>query len=48
MLSELIRNVSITYKFKNFDMSYVDFPLESMITRWYKMGGEPWQLLEPV
>jgi acyloxyacyl hydrolase len=48
MLSGLVRNVTLTFKFKNFDMAYVDFPLESMISRWSAMGGEPWQLLEPV
>ena len=28
MLSDLVKNVTITKKYKNFDMFYVDFPLE--------------------
>lgn len=28
MLSDIVKNVTITKKYKNFDMFYVDFPLE--------------------
>ena len=48
MLSGLVRNVTQSYKFKNFDMAYVDFPLQNVFDRWTAMGGEPWQLIEPV
>jgi acyloxyacyl hydrolase len=29
-------------------MLYQDFPIDEGIQRWVKMGGEPWQLIEPV
>ena len=48
MLSGLVRNVTETHKFKNFDMAYVDFPLDDVIQKWISMGGQPWQLIEPV
>ena len=48
MLSGIVRNVTESFKFKNFDMAYIDFPLQSMISKWVSMGGEPWQLIEPV
>ena len=48
MLSGLVRKVTETHKFKNFDMAYVDFPLQNIIDQWIAMGGEPWQLIEPV
>lgn len=48
MLSGLVENVTLTYKFKNFDMVYIDFPLEAMISKWMALGGEPWQLIEPI
>ena len=28
MLSQLVKNVTETYKFNNFDMAYIDFPLD--------------------
>jgi acyloxyacyl hydrolase len=48
LLSEVIKNVTFSYKFKNFDMVYYDFPFDEVIQRWVKMGGEPWQIIEPV
>lgn len=48
VLSEVIRNVSMSYTFKNFDMDYLDFPFDQVINQWVQMGGEPWQLLEPI
>ena len=48
MLSAIVRNVTVTQKFKNFDMAYVDFPLDHVFNKWIAMGGEPWQLIEPV
>ncbi len=48
MLSGIVKNVSSTYKFKNFDMLYVDFPVDQVFKKWTDQGGQPWQLLEPV
>ena len=29
-------------------MAYFDFPFAEVIERWHAMGGETWQLIEPV
>jgi len=42
---EIIGNYSSVYK--NFDMSYYDFPFKEIIPIWVKQGGEVWQLIEP-
>jgi acyloxyacyl hydrolase len=34
LLSEVIKNVTLTNKFKNFDMEYIDFPSDEMFQRW--------------
>lgn len=47
-LSGIVKNITETQKFNNFDMLYQDFPIVEGIQRWVKMGGEPWQLIEPV
>lgn len=47
-LSEVIKNVTQTYRFKNFDMHYLDFPFDEVIRRWVAQGNEAWQLIEPV
>lgn len=46
-LSLIIKNISQSFKFKNFDMAYMDFPFDEVIERWVASGGEPWQLFEP-
>jgi hypothetical protein len=33
MLSGLVKNVSLTHKFKNFDMIYFDFPFDKGILK---------------
>jgi acyloxyacyl hydrolase len=48
MLSGLVKNVTETYTFKNFDMVYADFPFAKIIEKWVAMGGEPWELIEPI
>lgn len=47
-LSNVVKNVTINYKFKNFDMGYLDFPFDTVIQKWVAQGGEPWQIIEPV
>lgn len=47
-LSEVVKNVTLTHKFNNFDMFYIDFPFDDVIARWVAQGGEPWQLIEPI
>jgi acyloxyacyl hydrolase len=46
-LSLIIKNISQSFKFKNFDMAYMDFPFDKVISRWEASKGEAWQLFEP-
>jgi len=47
-LSEAIRDVTLAYSPKNFDLDYLDFPFNDVFVEWEKQGGQPWQLVEPV
>lgn len=47
-LSLAIRDASLAYQPKNFDIAYLDFPFDQAIAEWVAQGGEPWQLIESV
>ncbi|NXI10897.1 AOAH hydrolase, partial [Irena cyanogastra] len=47
-LSNVLKEIARSEKFANFDIFYMDFPLKQTAEEWRKMGGEPWQLIEPV
>ncbi|KAK2542492.1 Aoah, partial [Columba livia] len=47
-LSNVLKEIARSEKFANFDIFYMDFPLKQTAEEWQKMGGEPWQLIEPV
>ncbi|KFV04103.1 PREDICTED: acyloxyacyl hydrolase, partial [Pterocles gutturalis] len=47
-LSNVLKEIAGSEKFANFDVFYMDFPLRQTAEEWHKMGGEPWQLIEPV
>uniref|UniRef100_A0A663M7Y7 Acyloxyacyl hydrolase n=1 Tax=Athene cunicularia TaxID=194338 RepID=A0A663M7Y7_ATHCN len=47
-LSNVLKEIARSEKFTNFDVFYMDFPLRQTAEEWRKMGGEPWQLIEPV
>ncbi|KAF4801377.1 Acyloxyacyl hydrolase [Turdus rufiventris] len=47
-LSNVLKEIARSEKFVNFDIFYMDFPLRQTAEEWRKMGGEPWQLIEPV
>lgn len=47
-LSAVYPQIVANYTFKNFDMAYYDFPLADVIKEWTAMGGETWQLIEPI
>ncbi|NXU80031.1 AOAH hydrolase, partial [Oreotrochilus melanogaster] len=47
-LSNVLKEIARSEKFANFDVFYMDFPLRQTAEEWSKMGGEPWQLIEPV
>ncbi|XP_029445360.1 acyloxyacyl hydrolase isoform X2 [Rhinatrema bivittatum] len=47
-LSDVLKKIAMHKKFSSFDIFYVDFPLAKVNDEWHKMGGKPWQLVEPV
>ncbi|XP_057287608.1 acyloxyacyl hydrolase isoform X3 [Pezoporus wallicus] len=47
-LSNVLKEIARSEKFANFDIFYMDFPLRQTAEKWHRMGGEPWQLIEPV
>ncbi|NXT27025.1 AOAH hydrolase, partial [Syrrhaptes paradoxus] len=47
-LSNVLKEIAGSEKFANFDVFYMDFPLRQTAEEWHKLGGEPWQLIEPV
>ncbi|KFP34134.1 Acyloxyacyl hydrolase, partial [Colius striatus] len=47
-LSNVLKEIARSEKFAHFDVFYMDFPLRQTTEEWQKMGGEPWQLIEPV
>ncbi|NXK98763.1 AOAH hydrolase, partial [Formicarius rufipectus] len=47
-LSNVLKEIARSEKFDNFDIFYMDFPLRQTAEEWHRMGGEPWQLIEPV
>ncbi len=48
LLSSVLQNITLTYKFKNFDVNYLPNPLQQVINEWVAQGGEVYQLIEPV
>ncbi|XP_068008835.1 acyloxyacyl hydrolase isoform X1 [Melanerpes formicivorus] len=47
-LSSVLEEIARSEKFTNFEVFYMDFPLKQTAEQWRKMGGQPWQLIEPV
>jgi acyloxyacyl hydrolase len=47
-LNAVLVNITRNYKPKNFDLTYFDSPINAVMAIWLKMGGKPWQLIEPV
>ncbi|CAF4794565.1 unnamed protein product [Rotaria sp. Silwood1] len=47
-LSEAIRNVTLEYSPKNFDLDYFYVSVADVFAAWIAQGGEPWQLVESV
>ncbi|CAF0849295.1 unnamed protein product [Brachionus calyciflorus] len=48
MLSGLVKNITLTKSYKNFDMAYTDVPILKLLEIWESMGGEDWQVIEPI
>lgn len=47
-LNEVYKQIVKEQKFKNFNLSFYESPLQEVISLWKSMGGETWQLIEPV
>lgn len=47
-LSNVLKEIARSEMFANFDIFYMDFPLGKIVDEWHKLGGESWQLIEPV
>ncbi|XP_030059972.1 acyloxyacyl hydrolase [Microcaecilia unicolor] len=45
-LSSVLEEIA-TLKFSSFDMLYVNFSIAAIADEWHKLGGKPWQLIEP-
>jgi len=47
-LNAVYKRIIANHTFTNFDMIYFDVPLAEVLATWSKMGGEAWQIIEPV
>uniref|UniRef100_G1KUN1 Acyloxyacyl hydrolase n=1 Tax=Anolis carolinensis TaxID=28377 RepID=G1KUN1_ANOCA len=47
-LSDILKEIEKLEKFTNFDLFYMDYPIKEITEMLQKMGGEAWQLIEPV
>ncbi|XP_042331105.1 acyloxyacyl hydrolase [Sceloporus undulatus] len=47
-LSSVLKEIAKIEKYTNFDVFYMDYPIKEIAEMWQKMGGETWQLIEPV
>eukprot|EP00043_Microstomoeca_roanoka_P000402 m.27633 g.27633 ORF g.27633 m.27633 type:complete len:573 (-) comp10289_c1_seq1:105-1823(-) len=48
LLSDVLKNITEDYTFNNFDTHYFPNPIGDAIKEWEAMGGQTWQLIEPV
>jgi len=46
-LNQVYRDLFKTYKAKNFDVAYYDFPVEPIWNEWVAEGNDPFDLFEP-
>jgi len=47
-LNQVYQDIVRNNTYKNFDLHYFDCPLNEVVRRWQKQGGQVWQLIEPV
>jgi len=47
-LDAVYGQIIANYTFENFDMIYFPFPFPEIAKIWKQMGGQQWQLIEPV
>eukprot|EP01090_Pellita_catalonica_P010171 TRINITY_DN21636_c0_g1_i1.p1 TRINITY_DN21636_c0_g1~~TRINITY_DN21636_c0_g1_i1.p1 ORF type:complete len:602 (+),score=61.13 TRINITY_DN21636_c0_g1_i1:258-1808(+) len=44
----IVKEVNGNHTYKNFNVTYFDCPLHPVVEHWNKIGGQTWQLIEPV
>ncbi len=47
-LTKVYQEIISNTTFKNFDMVFFEFPFPQIRQVWEKMGGQPWELIEPI
>lgn len=47
-LSGILKNIVETRKYQNFDLAYMDFPIDKILEEWVAAGKDPADLIEPV
>ncbi|XP_077125357.1 acyloxyacyl hydrolase isoform X4 [Ranitomeya variabilis] len=47
-LSRVLQDITTTEKFSNFQLSYYENLYQKVSAKWEQLGGNPWDLLEPV
>jgi acyloxyacyl hydrolase len=47
-LNAVYQQIIKNHTFEHFDMAYFDCPMHEVVATWEKMGGEAWQIIEPV
>lgn len=47
-LNQVYGDIIKNHTYANFDMTYLDCPMEQVISLWESMGGQSWEIIEPV
>ncbi|XP_075684676.1 acyloxyacyl hydrolase [Rhinoderma darwinii] len=47
-LSSILQGIATSEKFTNFELSYYENLYQKVSEKWERLGGNPWELLEPV
>eukprot|EP00055_Hartaetosiga_balthica_P002540 m.4324 g.4324 ORF g.4324 m.4324 type:complete len:578 (+) comp2213_c0_seq1:258-1991(+) len=48
LLSDVLRNLTLSYKPINYELHFFDNPIQQAVEEWVANGGQAWQLIEPV
>ncbi|XP_041454087.1 acyloxyacyl hydrolase-like [Lytechinus variegatus] len=47
-LSRALQQVATSYNANNFEVKFIEFDFQTVVDKWKALGGETWQLIEPV
>ncbi|KAG8572519.1 hypothetical protein GDO81_012071 [Engystomops pustulosus] len=47
-LSNVLQEISTSAKFNNFGLGYFENLYQKVIAKWKSLGGQPWELMEPI